>query len=90
MSQEEVNGGDGYDIYLEQLRVFISNREVFRANKISSIQMTRYAVQFKYNGYIDVDLLVSPVWWMGNPEQPNALYTFLRDRVGNDAAARHK
>lgn len=89
VDQEKVNK-DGYESYLEQLKVFITNRDIFGAGVISTITTTRYAVQFKYNGYIDVDLLVSPVWWRGNPKQPNGLFSFLRDRVQDNAEARHK
>ena len=43
--------------------------------------MTRYAVKFKYKGYIDVDLLISPVWWSDSPNDPTMFFRFLRDSV---------
>ena len=81
---------EGYESYLEKLKGFISNRLVFGRDTISEIKMTRFAVQFKYKDYIDVDILVSPVWWEGHPKNPNMLFAFLRDRVRNDAEARHR
>ena len=81
---------EGYESYLEKLKGFISNRLVFGRDTISEIKMTRFAVQFKYKDYIDVDILVSPVWWEGQPISPNMLFAFLRDRVRDDAEARHR
>ncbi|XP_064392091.1 2'-5'-oligoadenylate synthase-like protein 2 [Halichondria panicea] len=80
----------GYESYLKQIRAFITDGRVFRAGIVTNINLTRYAVQFQYEGYIDVDLLVSPVWWGGQPKHPRELFEFLRDRVPNDAEARHK
>ncbi|XP_064392079.1 uncharacterized protein LOC135339747 isoform X1 [Halichondria panicea] len=72
---------DGYDQHIRRLEAFISNRQVFGAGVITEPNITRYAVQFKYKSYIDVDLLISPVWWSDYPNDPTMFFRFLRDSV---------
>ncbi len=72
---------DGYEQHLRRLKAFISNRQVFGRETITEPNMTRYAVKFKYKGYIDVDLLISPVWWSVSPNDPTMFFRFLRDSV---------
>ncbi len=72
---------DGYEQHIRVLDAFISNRQVFGSGIITELQITRYAVQFKYKGYIDVDLLISPVWWIDSPNDPAMFFRFLRDKV---------
>ncbi len=72
---------DGYEQHKRVLDAFISNRQVFGSGIITELQKTRYAVQFKYKGYIDVDLLISPVWWIDSPNDPTMFFRFLRDKV---------
>ena len=54
------------------------------------LNITRYAVQFTFKEFIEVDLLVSPVWWDMSPNSPAKFFTFLRDRVPNYAETRHR
>ncbi len=78
---EDIIKTDGYQQYMRQLKAFISDRQVFGTETIyiDPNYKPRYAVQFKYKGYIDVDLLISPVWWSDNPSDPTTFFRFLRD-----------
>ena len=81
---------EGYESYLEKLKGFFSNGQVFGHDTIRDINTTRFAVQFKYKGYIDVDILVSPVWWEAHPKNPNMLFAFLCGIHRDDAETRHR
>nr|CAC82934.1 putative (2-5)A-2 synthetase [Suberites domuncula] len=80
----------GYGSYLKKLEEFITDRRVFGWGTISNVSTTRYAVQFKYQNNVDVDLLVSPVWWDYSPNRPDKFFLYLRDKVPNDAETRHR
>jgi hypothetical protein len=42
-------------------------------DRISDKRRTVHSSQFKYDGVLDIDMLVSPFW-----REPSALYTFLQ------------
>ena len=58
----------GFGKWLDKLQQFL---ETLRNVKIT--KRTKYSVQFKYDGLIDVDLLVSPFW-----NNQDEFYDFLR------------
>lgn len=64
----------GYTKWLDMLDSFL--KETI-ASKYTYKRTTRFAVQFLYDGKIDVDLLVSPYWG----EVPQPLYRFLENEV---------
>ena len=90
ISGDVLKSGQGYSGYLQQLRSFITHHHIFKPGAISDLNTTRYAVQFTFKEFIEVDLLVSPVWWDMYPNSPTNYFTFLRDRVPNDAEIRHR
>lgn len=61
---------NGYQAWLGKLQHFLQQS---LGRKFKLDQLTPHAVQFQYDGKIDVDLLLSPYW--SNQHQ---LYNFLR------------
>lgn len=61
---------NGYQAWLEKLKHFLQQS---LGRKFKLDQLTPHAVQFEYEGKIDVDLLLSPYW-----SDPHQLYDFLR------------
>lgn len=61
---------NGYQAWLEKLKHFLQQS---LGRKFKLDQLTLHAVQFEYEGKIDVDLLLSPYW-----SDPHQLYDFLR------------
>ena len=57
---------NGFRAWLEKMKSFLQR------SFGGSYKLTPHAVQFKYDGKIDVDLLLSPYW-----SDPDQLYKFL-------------
>ena len=57
---------NGFQALLEKMKSFLQR------SLGGSYRLTPHAVQFKYDGKIDVDLLLSPYW-----SDPHQLYKFL-------------
>jgi len=61
---------NGYKALLNKLQAFL---EQTLGRKFKYTNKTQHAVQFVYDGKIEVDLLLSPYW-----SNPRLLYDFLR------------
>lgn len=66
----------GFDYWINIVQQFLDRK---LGGKISEKHRTIHSSQYKYDGTLDVDMLVSPFW-----REPSGLYRFLQSIAPND------
>lgn len=67
---------DGFDYWINIVQQFLDRK---LDGRISERNRTIHSSQYKFDGTLDVDMLVSPFW-----REPNGLYQFLQNIAPRD------